>query len=196
MVILCVMWTSASLGTWPGHQTCFIQMDKQPVRNAKWILFIWAGSELSAWSWKAPASLSISWAVQSPRKTINNPLIWSDNDCHDDQSLLWIKTKDWIGLESCIPSIMASVAMKTLLSLCLSMRLRIFFTAAWRLGTSSLWPQMKSFLLRWTPRYGPPTAVPSFTYQRTISTCCNQNTLAWTQNEKGLGTWTLALQYG
>lgn len=65
----------------------------------------------------------------------------------------------------CIPSTMASVAMKTLLSLCLSMRLRIFVTAPWRLGTSSLWPQMKSFLLRWTPRYGPPTAVPSFTFR-------------------------------
>lgn len=58
----------------------------------------------------------------------------------------------------------ASVATKTLSSLCFFIKLRIFLTAPLRLGTSSLWPQIKSFLRRWTPRYGPPFAEPSLAW--------------------------------
>lgn len=58
----------------------------------------------------------------------------------------------------------ASVATKTLSSLCFFIKLRIFLTAPLRLGTSSLCPQIKSFLRRWTPRYGPPFAEPSLAW--------------------------------
>ena len=47
-----------------------------------------------------------------------------------------------------VPFLTASVATNTLSSWWVFMRPRIFFTAPSRLGTSSLWPQMKSFLLR------------------------------------------------
>lgn len=47
-----------------------------------------------------------------------------------------------------LPVLTASVATNTLSSWWVFMRLRIFLTAPSRLGTSSLWPQMKSFLLR------------------------------------------------
>ena len=60
-----------------------------------------------------------------------------------------------------LPSPSASVATNTLSNLCFFIKLRIFLTAPFRLGTSSLWPQIKSFLRRWTPRYGPPFAEPS-----------------------------------
>lgn len=54
--------------------------------------------------------------------------------------------------------------MKTLSRLCIFIKLRIFLTAPLRLGTSFLWPQIKSFLRRWTPRYGPPLAEPSLAW--------------------------------
>lgn len=62
-----------------------------------------------------------------------------------------------------LPAGPASVATNTRRSPCCCMRLRIFRTAPSRLGTSSLCPQMKSFLLRWTPRYGPPSEEPGLT---------------------------------
>lgn len=77
----------------------------------------------------------------------------------------------------------ASVATKTLSSLCFFIKLRTFLTAALRLGTSSLWPQIKSFLRRWTPRYGPPFAEPSlawgdvFVYLFWTKMVCRKNLL-------------------
>lgn len=65
-----------------------------------------------------------------------------------------------------IPFLTASVATNTLSSWWAFMRLRIFRTAPSRLGTSSRCPQMKSFLLRWTPRYGPPSEEPSLTWPK------------------------------
>lgn len=63
-----------------------------------------------------------------------------------------------------LPSSSASVATKTLSSLCFFIKLCIFLTAPLRLGTSSLWPQIKSFRRRWTPRYGPPLAEPGLAW--------------------------------
>lgn len=83
------------------------------------------------------------------------------------------------GGRKCIPSLTASVATNTLSSWWVFIRLRIVLTAPSRLGTSSLCPQMKSFLLRWTPRYGPPREEPSLTWQR------GQGLMSWTHGRPG-----------
>ncbi len=85
-----------------------------------------------------------------------------------------------------VPSPSASVATKTCWSLCFFMRLRIFFTAPLRLGTSSLCPQMKSFLRKWTPqvRASLSTAQPVLVQEFTKGHATNMTALShW--NERG-----------
>lgn len=88
------------------------------------------------------------WKINGPQLNWCNYMNCSDNIC--------------VFVSSPPPS--ASVATKTLSSLCFFIKLCIFLTAPLRLGTSFRLPQIKSFLRRWTPRYGPPLAEPSLAW--------------------------------
>lgn len=83
-----------------------------------------------------------------------------------------------------LPAGAASVATNTVRSPSCSRRRRTFRTAPSRLGTSSLCPQMKSFLLRCTPRYGPPSEEPSLTWRRR-SRRADTGVLVWGRGRGG-----------
>lgn len=84
-------------------------------------------------------------------KTFQNATIPKDYINCLKQNAPNFQCKSILGSEP-LPSPSESVATNTLSSLCFFIKLRIFLMAPLRLGTSSLWPQIKSFLRRWTPR--------------------------------------------